>query len=49
MYRHVQGNKKLSLFCTSVQKKVTVLFFVHSIAWTGEQMGGEERLGQSQR
>lgn len=33
-------------FCT---KKVTVLFFVHSIAWTGEQMDGEERFGQSQR
>lgn len=29
--------QKMSLFCTSVQKKVTVLFFVHSIAWTGEQ------------
>lgn len=52
LYTYVQActrNKKLSLFCTSVQKKVTVLFFVHSIAWTGEQMGGEERLGQSQR
>lgn len=39
--------QKLSLFCTSVQKKVTILFFVHYIAWTGEQMGGKERLGQS--
>lgn len=26
----------------SVQNKVTV-FFVHSIAWTGEQRGEEER------
>lgn len=41
--------EKMSLFCTSVQKKVTVLFFVHSIAWTGEQIGGEQRLWQSQR
>lgn len=49
MYRHLQQTKKLSLFCTSVQKKVTVLFFVHSIAWTDEQTVGEERLGQSQR
>lgn len=40
---------KTSLFCTSVQKKVTILFFVHSIAWTHEQIGGGERLGQSQR
>lgn len=46
MYMHVQEKK--SLFCTSVQKKVTVLFFVHSIAWTGEQRG-EERFAQSQR
>lgn len=47
MYRHVQEtNKNLSLFCTSVQNKVTVLFFVHSIAWTGEQIGVAE---QSQR
>lgn len=48
MYRHVQETKNVSV-CTSVQKKVTVLFFVHSIAWTGEQIGEEERLGQSQR
>lgn len=41
--------QKLSLFCTSVQKKVTILFFVHYIAWTCEQIGGKERLGQSQR
>lgn len=49
MYRHVQETKKLSLFSTSVQKKVTVLFFVHSIAWSGEQISEEERSGQSQR
>lgn len=47
MYRHVQETKNVSVlhFCT---KKVTVLFFVHSIAWTGELIGGE-RFGQSQR
>lgn len=43
MYRHVQETN-MSLFCTSVQKKVTVLLFVHSIAWTGEQISGEQKV-----
>lgn len=43
------NKQKMSLLCTSVQKKVTVLLFVHSIAWTGEQISGEEWLGKSQR
>lgn len=41
MYRDVQETKKLSVF-TSVQKKVTILFLVHSIAWASEQKGEEE-------
>lgn len=48
MYRHVQETKNC-LFCTSVQKKVTILFFVHSIAWTGEQTSKEEKLKESHR
>lgn len=46
IYRHVQETKKkVYLFCTSVQK-VTILFFVHSIAWSHEQMVGKEALSQ---
>lgn len=32
-------NKKVSVFW-SVQKKVTILFLVHSIAWPSEQSDG---------
>lgn len=42
MYRDVQ-EKKVSVF-SSVQKKVTILFLVHSIAWPSEQID-ERRAG----